>query len=76
MAAVVGESGLGPEDRRALTFAERFEREFVGQGGTRRTLAQTLETGWRLLEALPRDDLGRIRAATWKARAAESPRGA
>ena len=32
MAAIVGEAGLSPGDRRALAFAERFERTFVGQG--------------------------------------------
>ena len=34
MAAIVGEAGLGEADRRALAFADRFEREFVNQGGT------------------------------------------
>ena len=34
MAAIVGEAGLAEADRRALGFAERFEHEFVRQGGT------------------------------------------
>jgi len=68
MAAIVGDSGLGASDRRALAFAERFELEFVGQGRRRRSLAETIETGWRLLEALDREDLLRIREATWTAR--------
>ncbi|HEU5041260.1 MAG TPA: V-type ATP synthase subunit B [Gemmatimonadales bacterium] len=68
MAAVVGEAGLSEADRRAVAFAERFEREFVHQEG-RRTLAETVATGWRLLEALPRDDLLRIGDATWAAHA-------
>ncbi|HEX5635352.1 MAG TPA: V-type ATP synthase subunit B, partial [Gemmatimonadales bacterium] len=54
MAAIVGEAGLGEADRRALAFAERFEREFVHQPG-RRAIGDTLEVGWRLLESLPRD---------------------
>jgi V/A-type H+-transporting ATPase subunit B len=66
MAAVVGEAGLSEADRRALAFAERFEREFVGQE-RRRTLAETIATGWRLLETLPRDDLIRLSDATWSA---------
>jgi len=66
MAAVVGEAGLGEADRRALGFAERFEREFVGQE-RRRDLAETLVVGWRLLETLPRDDLLRLADATWAA---------
>ncbi len=72
MAAIVGEGGLAPADRRALTFAERFEREFVGQGEGRRTMGETLAEGWRLLETLPREDLHRIGAATWARRAGEA----
>ncbi|HEY7028175.1 MAG TPA: V-type ATP synthase subunit B [Gemmatimonadales bacterium] len=66
MAAIVGESGLGEADRRALGFAERFEREFISQPG-RRSLAETIGVGWRLLESLPRDDLLRIKDGTWVA---------
>jgi V/A-type H+-transporting ATPase subunit B len=69
MAAVVGEAGLSEGDRRALAFAERFEREFVGQEA-RRSLGETIATGWSLLESLPRDDLLRIGSATWAAREA------
>lgn len=32
MKAVVGEEALSPEDKLALEFLERFERDFVGQG--------------------------------------------
>ena len=69
MAAVVGEAGLSEADRRALAFAERFEREFVGQE-RRRSLAETFAAGWHLLETLPRDDLLRIGDDTWAAHAA------
>ena len=69
MAAIVGEAGLSEEDRRALTFAERFEREFVHQP-ERRSIAQTIETGWTLLETLPRSDLLRLKDATWASRRA------
>lgn len=72
MAAIVGAAGLSESDRRALAFAERFEREFIGQD-RRRTLAETLDAGWRLLETLPRDDLLRIGDATWDARLAAGP---
>jgi V/A-type H+-transporting ATPase subunit B len=64
MAAIVGEAGLAEEDRRALAFAERFEREFINQAA-RRSLEQTMAAGWTLLESLPREDLHRIREATW-----------
>lgn len=62
MVAIVGEAGLSPADRRALAFAEAFERTFVGQGSARRSLADTIEAGWRLLDRLPADDLLKIGA--------------
>jgi len=68
MAAIVGEAGLAAADRRALAFADRFEREFVHQGDRRRTIADTIATGWRLLETLPREDLLRLSDAVWEAR--------
>ncbi len=70
MSAVVGETGLAPADQRALALAERFERELIHQGEERRTLGETIEIGWRLLEAMPREDLQRIDEETWKAREA------
>jgi V/A-type H+/Na+-transporting ATPase subunit B len=71
MAAVVGESGLSESDRHALAFAERFEREFVGQD-RRRSLQETIDVGWTLLASMPRDDLLRIGPATWAARDARA----
>lgn len=32
MKAVVGEEALSAEDKRALEFLDKFERQFVGQG--------------------------------------------
>ena len=63
MVAIVGEAALPPADRRALAFAEDFERTFVGQGEQRRTLVETLEAGWRLLDRLPSGDLLKLPAA-------------
>jgi V/A-type H+-transporting ATPase subunit B len=59
-AAIVGESGLPAADRRALEFAEQFERRFVHQGAGRRTIQETIAAGWALLDGLPREDLFRI----------------
>jgi V/A-type H+-transporting ATPase subunit B len=73
MAAIVGEAGLTEADLRALQFARRFEDEFVRQSGQRRTLAETLEQGWQLLDPLPRDDLTRLTEATWMARHPGAP---
>jgi V/A-type H+-transporting ATPase subunit B len=67
-AAIVGESGLPPAERRALAFADRFERQFVHQGMTRRSIAETLDAGWQLLETLPREDLMRIPDEVWARR--------
>jgi len=72
MAAIVGEAGLAEADRRALSFARRFEDEFVRQGGRRRSLQETLAEGWRLLETMPREDLTRISDATWAARSGKA----
>ncbi|HEU0032560.1 MAG TPA: V-type ATP synthase subunit B [Kofleriaceae bacterium] len=68
MASIVGDAGLGDADRRARDFATRFEQELVAQGRTRRSLADTIAIGWRLLETLPRDDLERIDDDTWAQR--------
>jgi V/A-type H+-transporting ATPase subunit B len=68
MVAIVGESGLAPADRRALGFADEFEREFVHQGADRLGIAQTVERGWRLLDRLPPDDLLRLGPALLAAR--------
>src|SRR5664279_2962782 len=68
MASIVGEAGLGDADRRARDFANRFERELIAQGRTRRGVQETIAIGWRLLESLPRDDLERIDDETWARR--------
>ncbi len=68
MVAIVGEAGLAPADRRALRFADDFEREFVHQGATRRGLAQTVERGWHLLDRMPPEDLLRLGDALLAAR--------
>ena len=72
-AAIVGESGLPPAERRALAFADRFEREFVHQGTERRSIAETIEAGWELLETLPREDLMRIPDEVWARREGSRP---
>ena len=57
MVAIVGEAGLAPADRRALALAEAFERELIHQGTKRRTIDETLEAGWKLMDRVPREDL-------------------
>jgi len=70
MAAIVGSEGLAPGDQRALEFVEAFEKELIHQGGARRSLQDTIRTGWSLLDTLPRDELTRISDDIWSAHAA------
>jgi V/A-type H+-transporting ATPase subunit B len=69
-AAIVSEAGLPEADRRAIQFAESFEREFLHQP-ERRSLKATIEAGWRVLETLPRGDLTRLDEAAWEERGEE-----
>jgi V/A-type H+/Na+-transporting ATPase subunit B len=71
MVAIVGEAGLSPADRRALELAEAFEHELVHQGAGRRTIAETIELGWRLLDRLPPEDLTKLSEAVLASRKAQ-----
>jgi V/A-type H+-transporting ATPase subunit B len=62
LVSIVGEGALSEADRRHLTFAEEFERHFVGQGDTRRSIDETLDLAWELLSPFPADELKRIDA--------------
>jgi V/A-type H+-transporting ATPase subunit B len=58
---IVGREALSERDNRYLDFADRFEAEFVDQGfDTNRSIDQTLDIGWDLLSALPKEELNRI----------------
>ncbi len=61
LVAIVGEAALSEQDRRYLAFADRFEREFVHQGQTNRTLEETFVRAWKLLGMLPSRELKRIK---------------
>ncbi|MBP7462335.1 MAG: V-type ATP synthase subunit B, partial [Candidatus Delongbacteria bacterium] len=60
LASVIGEEELSETDKKYLKFGDKFERVFVGQGYTNRTIQETLDTGWSLLSILPRDELTRV----------------
>ena len=62
LVAIVGEASLSDHDRRFLAFADEFERRFVNQGATRRTMAETLDVAWSLLRPFPPGELKRIPA--------------
>jgi V/A-type H+-transporting ATPase subunit B len=73
MAAIVGAGGLLAPDRRALEFADAFEQQFINQRSGRRTIEETIAAGWRLLDALPREDLPRLGDAAIETRRAAQP---
>ena len=61
LAVVLGEASLSEVDRQYVTFADRFEREYVNQGFyENRGIEDTLRIGWRLLSLLPRGELKRV----------------
>lgn len=62
LAAIVGEESLSERDRRLLKFAAEFENRFVRQGRNEdRTIAEgTLNLGWKLVAAIPANELSRL----------------
>lgn len=61
MKAVVGEESLSSDERIAIEFLERFEREFIAQGRSEtRTIEESLDKAWELLHLFPKDKLNRI----------------
>ena len=61
MKAVVGEEALSSEDKLALEFLDKFEKQFVGQGAYEsRTIFESLDLAWSLLRIFPKEQLNRI----------------
>ncbi|KAF1306023.1 V-type ATP synthase subunit B [Candidatus Enterococcus willemsii] len=62
LAVVLGEAALSDVDKIYAKFAEKFEEEYVNQGyTTNRSIEETLDMGWQLLDMLPRTELKRIK---------------
>ncbi|MGX7197275.1 V-type ATP synthase subunit B [Enterococcus olivae] len=62
LAVVLGEAALSDVDKIYAQFAEKFEEEYVNQGyATNRSIEETLDMGWELLDMLPRTELKRIK---------------
>ncbi|MGB2955642.1 MAG: V-type ATP synthase subunit B, partial [Anaerolineales bacterium] len=62
LALILGEAALSELDREFLSFADRYEQEFVKQGEHEaRSILDTLDLGWKLLGMLPQAELKRIR---------------
>jgi V/A-type H+-transporting ATPase subunit B len=61
LAAVIGEEELSPLDKQYMEFGEEFEQEFLRQDEfENRTIEQTLEIGWKVITALPKEELHRL----------------
>ncbi|MDD4955518.1 MAG: V-type ATP synthase subunit B [Candidatus Omnitrophica bacterium] len=62
LASIIGEEELSPLDNLYLKFGDEFEKKFLTQGYyENRSLVQGLDLGWKVLSALPADELVRIR---------------
>ena len=61
LVAIVGEEALSDRDKRFLKLAAEFEDKFVRQKRIEdRSIAETLDLGWKLLSILPANELTRI----------------
>ncbi len=61
LVAVVGEEALTDRDKKFLQFADAFEKRFVTQDPDEdRSITETLDLAWNLLQMLPREELKRI----------------
>ena len=58
---ILGEAALSNMDKLYARFADEFEKIYISQGDTDRSIKETLETGWKLLSILPKSELKRIR---------------
>lgn len=61
LVAIVGEDALSEKDEKVLNFTKKFEKEFIDQGFfTNRTIEDSLDKAWELLDMLPSDELIRL----------------
>ncbi|MDD2439170.1 MAG: ATP synthase subunit B [Methanosarcinaceae archaeon] len=61
LVAIVGKEALSERDTKLLEFADLFEEQFVTQGrNENRSIAETLDIGWKILSHLPENQLNRI----------------
>ncbi len=59
---ILGEAALTEMDKLYAKFADAFDKQYLAQGyDTNRSIEETLELGWRLLEILPKSELKRIK---------------
>jgi len=61
LATIMGEAALSDEDKKYMTFANKFEAEYISQGYyENRSIEETLNLGWRLLSMFENVELKRI----------------
>jgi len=61
LVAIIGEEALTERDRLGLKFSEDFEKQFLSQGQTDRTIEETLNLAWKLLSVFPKGELKRVK---------------
>ncbi|MBS6208398.1 MAG: V-type ATP synthase subunit B, partial [Firmicutes bacterium] len=62
LVTILGEAALTETDLKYAQFSQAFEKQYVSQGyDTDRTIEETLNIGWKLLELLPKSELKRIK---------------
>ena len=61
LASVIGEDELSPIDKQYIEFGKTFEKHFIAQKFDEdRSIEQTLNLGWNMLQMLPREELDRV----------------
>jgi V/A-type H+-transporting ATPase subunit B len=60
LVAIVGEEALTELDKKYLKFADDFEEKMISQGNTDRSIVDTLNLGWRMLQIIPQNELTRL----------------
>ncbi len=61
LVAIIGEEALTDRDRLYLKFSEEFEKQFLNQGQTARSIEETLTLAWKLLSIFPKGELKRVK---------------
>jgi V/A-type H+-transporting ATPase subunit B len=62
LVTVIGEAALTENERQVLAFADAFEHRLVSQGRERRSLDESFDAAWAILDELPDEELSRIPA--------------
>ncbi|MCL2880636.1 MAG: V-type ATP synthase subunit B [Treponema sp.] len=61
LSSIIGEEELSEADKRYLKFGDKFEQIYLCQDEyENRSIAQTLDLGWKVLAELPREELLRV----------------